>query len=101
MAGQDNLGSRMMLDQSIIYLYNSYRQQGYSKEQAQELVTKVLDEVRAKYQAEGILPKHGVGLADPVRLLKEIREDVEKLGINPVARKHLLNKVIHLQKIIK
>lgn len=102
MSDPKQLGAKAMLDQSVIYLYNSYRDQGMSKEEAQAAVAEAIADVQEKYAARDIIPKSSSLVAsDPSKLLKEIVSDVEKLGINPIAKKHLHNKLLNLQRIMK
>lgn len=94
-------GAKAMFEQSIIYLLDAYRSEGKTSDQAKQLVLKDIEDARQKYTEAEILPKSAVGVSDPQRLLEDIIKDVQNLGINPVARKALLNKIVHLQKILK
>jgi hypothetical protein len=94
-------GAKAMFEQSIIYLLDAYRSEGKSPEQAKHLVLQDIEDARQKYMEADILPKSAISVSDPKRLLEDILKDVQNLGINPVAKKALLNKVIHLQKILQ
>jgi hypothetical protein len=48
---------KMMIKQGIIYLYDAYREEGQTKEQAQASVLAHLDGIQLEYQKANVLPQ--------------------------------------------
>ncbi|WP_422661627.1 hypothetical protein ACK8P5_26255 (plasmid) [Paenibacillus sp. EC2-1] len=76
------LGAKVMFDQSIVYLYNSYREQGLSHDEAQRRVVSDMDEVRTKHQGTGVLSS-AVATDEAVRLIGSVISDIDKMYRTP------------------
>lgn len=79
-------GAQTMFSQSIVYLFNSYVEQGMSLEQASLNVTKDIEEIYSKHLERGIVAPSSV-LMNPVtkldKALDTINKSVTPLGVTP------------------
>lgn len=57
--------AKTMFDQSVIYLFNSYVEQGMTIEQASQAVAKDIEQVHTKYRERAVVPATSI-LKDPV-----------------------------------
>lgn len=93
--------AKVMFDQSVVYLFNSYIEEGNSMEEASRLVAKDIEEVHAKHQERGIVPPTSI-LKNPVtklnKALNTIDTDVNPLGLTP---SQILNRYVDLLKSVK
>lgn len=76
MSNEKEFGAKQMFEQSLVYLYNSYREDGASKDKASKLVKEQIEQVYAKYEAMGIVSKSQT-IADPSLRIDEVIRDIE------------------------
>lgn len=76
MSNPKELGAKQMFEQSLVYLYNSYREDGISKDKASKLVKTEIERVYAKYEEMGMVEKSQT-IADPSLRIDEIIRDIE------------------------
>lgn len=69
-----------MLKQSVIYLYNSYREEGLNATDAKAKVSKDIQEMYDEYAKAEILPKKNIARNNPKALVDQILVDVEQYG---------------------
>jgi hypothetical protein len=75
------LGAKEMFRQSIVYLYNSYREGGQSAADAKANVAKDVEAIYEEYVDSGAMPpRKSLGIADPIRVINETLEHVRKTG---------------------
>lgn len=73
MSNPKQLGAKQMLEQSVVYLYNSYREEGLNADRAKELVAKDIEFLHTKYQQNNLIPKeHKIGLSTPQSVADDI-----------------------------
>lgn len=72
------LGAIQMFEQSIVYLYNSYREDGMNADEAKSRVAKHIEETHAQYQQINILPKdHHIGLSRPEFIIDDLIKSID------------------------
>lgn len=76
MSNEKELGAKQMFEQSLVYLYNSYREDGVSKDKSSQLVKAEMERVYAKYEEMGVLDKSQV-IANPGTRIDEVIRDIE------------------------
>lgn len=112
MSSAKQLGAKEMFKQSIVYLYNGYREQGLSAKDAKANVAKDVQEVYNEYVESGAMPPmKTIGIADPIRTIDDTLEDVRKISnvrmhaAEQVPFNHRIKTIIrnlqHLKSILK
>lgn len=71
------LGAKQMFDQSLVYLYNSYREDGLSADEASKLVTAEIEKTYQKYAEKGIAKANSPVMADPATLLGQSLDELQ------------------------
>lgn len=94
------LGAKQMFDQSIIYLYNSYREDGLSKEEASKLVTGEVEKIYQKYSSMGMASEKSSILSNPLTTIDEVMQQLKRFDWDswrsrPVIEKELAIKNVH------
>lgn len=74
--------AKTMFDQSVIYLFNAYVEQGMTLEEASRTVAKDIEEIHQKHQERGIVPPQSV-LKNPVTKLNKALHTIDG-GVNPL-----------------
>ena len=73
------LGAEAMFDQSIIYLYNSFREEGYSKEEASKMVADKIEQIYYKYATKGIVQSRPKTFRTPEAIVDSLIKHAETL----------------------
>jgi hypothetical protein len=75
-----HFGAKEMFRQSIVYLYNSYREDGLNAKKAKEAVAEEVEAIYHEYVESGAMPPmKSLGIADPIRTIDETLEEVRKI----------------------
>ena len=99
------LGSKQMLRQSVAYLFNSYREQGYSASEAKQRLTKELEDVYKEYDGKNMVTPSSY-LTDPQRIVTQALTEAESLYDNvPKTQQSSVKFIVHklqtLNSIVK
>lgn len=90
-----------MFKQSVIYLYNSYREEGLNATEAKAKVTADIQEVYSDYAEAGMVEKKNLGISNPKALVDQLLIDVEAYGTDRPVFAAFGNKILKpkLQKL--
>lgn len=94
------LGAKQMFDQSIIYLYNSYREEGRSKEEASKLITGEIEKVYQKYSEMGLASEKSSVIFNPANTIDEAMKQLKSFDWDswrsrPATEKEIVIKNVH------
>lgn len=92
-----------MLEHSLIYLLNAYREEGMTVEQAQKKVLEDIAQAEKKYSDAEILPerKQATRLGDPIALVDEIIRNMEPMKTqSKIFYNAIVQKLTHLKGIL-
>ncbi len=102
MSNSKQLNALNMLDQSVIYLYNSYREQGYSSEQAKEKVAHALESTYRKYVDKEIIrpnKSHTLFNINIKEIIDDILKDISDLSISIPLKTNLKQRLERLKTL--
>lgn len=80
--------AKTMFDQSVIYLFNSYVEQGMTMEQASQAVANDIEQVHTKYRERGVVPATSI-LNNPVTKIDIAMSVVDQLLKYPTLGMHV------------
>lgn len=98
------LGAEQMFEQSLVYLYNSYREDGLPAEEAKKQVALHIEKSYKKYEANNILPKKDTGIVSPLRVVEDMIKGLEQVEppkhITKSYKNVLIRQLFHLKKVL-
>lgn len=104
MTSPKQLGAKQMFDQSLVYLYNSFREEGLSVTEARQMVVREIEAAFEKYKVNNVTPMRDFGISDPLKLIDEINTLIDKMETSQssiITSKSLLKrKLFHLKKVL-
>ncbi len=90
MTNYKELGAKEMFTQSLVYLYNAYREEGYSAKEAKEKVATHIEEQYHTYGGRAL--RHGLSYLDDT-----IRH-IQQSSIPPIRKRAVINELEYLKK---
>lgn len=103
MSSPKQLGAKQMFEQSLVYLYNSYREDGLSANDAKERVSMHIQEMQEKYQDSKLVPikKKDSSISNPEKVLDEILVDLGNMSDTKAPTKLVLRNIIQKLHYLK
>lgn len=94
MSNPKQFGAKHMFRQSIVYLFNSYREEGMNADDAKAQVAKDIAEVHGEYVANGTFNGVATSIANPVAIIDDIIKNVDAYSQKDKAYASFGNRIL-------